>query len=56
MQTAEVVLSVLRDRGRKAAVHAALQADVQQGPVFARLREHLLQPGSDDAGGKRGNR
>src|SRR5271166_5269081 len=31
-------------------VHAVVQADVQQGPVHAGLREHLLQPGGDAAG------
>ena len=45
-----------RARQEGPAVHAALQADVQQGPVPAGLREHLLQPGGDDARGQRGNR
>ena len=37
-------------------MHAVVPADVQQGPVPAGLRQHLLQPGGDDAGGQRGNR
>src|SRR5690349_21932062 len=38
------------------AAHAALPADVQQGSVPAGLREHLLQPGSDETRGQRRNR
>src|SRR6266568_6697692 len=38
-----------RARQEGPAVHAALPADVQQGSVLACTREHLLQPGSDDA-------
>src|SRR5260370_18952138 len=44
-------------RARQAgpAAHATVQADVQQGPVPAGLREHLLQRGSDDARNRRGD-
>ena len=45
-----------RARQEGPAVHAALPADVQQGAVLAGVREHLLQPGGDDARGRRGNR
>src|SRR5215467_13670462 len=39
-----------RARQEGPAAHAALPADVQQEHVPAGLREHLLQPGGDDAG------
>jgi len=45
-----------RARQEGPAVHAALPADVQQGSVPAGLREHLLQPGSDDTRSQRRNR
>jgi hypothetical protein len=38
-----------RARQEGPATYAALPADVQQGTVPAGVREHLLQPGSDDA-------
>src|SRR5438445_7083246 len=44
-----------RARQKETAVHAAVQADVQQGPVPDGLRERIFQPGSHDARGQRGN-
>src|SRR5689334_7747421 len=45
-----------RARQEGPAAHAAVPADVQQEPVLAGVRQHLLQPGGDDAGCQRGNR
>src|SRR5712692_9578560 len=58
MRNAEIRSGTERSpRARQAgpAAHATVQADVQQGPVPAGLREHLLQPGSDDARNRRGD-
>src|SRR5215469_15296606 len=45
-----------RARQERPAVHAAVPADVQQEPVPAGVRQHLLQSGCDDAGRLRGHR
>ena len=51
MQTAEVVLNVLRERGRKGLpCTQGLRRNVQSGPVPAGLREHLLERRGNDAG------
>ena len=54
MQDAGTVLEVLRERGRK-----GLPCDELYRQMFSKslyllgLRQHLLQPGGDDAGGLR---
>jgi len=56
MQTAEVVLGVLRDRGRKGLPCEQLYRQMFNRELYFLLRENLLQPGGDDTGGQRGNR
>ena len=57
MQSAETVLDVLRERGRRGLpLEGAVSAVVQPAAVLAGLRAHLLQQGSDDPRTRRGNR
>ena len=52
MQSAETVLGVLRERGRRGLpLERTVSAAVQPGVVSAGLRAHLLQQGRDDARG-----
>jgi hypothetical protein len=54
MQKAEVVLGVLRERGRQGLPLTQLYRQMFSRELyllFVDLREHLLQPGSDDARG-----
>jgi hypothetical protein len=58
MQEAAVVLSVLRERGRKALplTQPYRQMVTKHLYLLFGMRQHLLQPGGDDAGRQRGNR
>ena len=56
MQNAETVLDVLRERGRRACRGRAVSAAVQPAAVSDGLRASVLQPGGDDARGRRGDR
>ena len=57
MQDAGTVLGVLRERGRRGLPCDELYRQMfNKEPVLAGLRQHLLQQGSDDAGGQRGDR
>ena len=50
MQNAETVLSVLRERGRKGLPCGELYRQMFNESLYLLgLRQHLLQPGSDDA-------
>ena len=52
MQSAETVLGVLRERGRRGLpCERTVSTTVQPAVVSAGLRAHLLQPGGDDARG-----
>ena len=53
MQTAEVVLNVLRERGRKGLPCEQLYRQLFNKDLYLPgLREHLFQQGVDDAGGQ----
>ena len=58
MQKAEVVLSVLRERGRRGLPLTQLYRQMFNKDLYLLfgLREHLLQLRGDDARGRRGNR
>ena len=57
MQSAETVLGVLRERGRRGLpCGRAVSTAVQPAVVSAGLRAHLLQQGCDDARGHAGDR
>ena len=57
MQEAEVVLSVLRERGRKGLPLTQLYRQMFNKDLYLlAYGQHLLQPGGDDAGGLRGDR
>ena len=57
MQEAAVVLGVLRERGRKGLPFTQLYRQMFNRELYLLfVREHLLQPGSDDARGQRRNR
>jgi len=55
MQDAGTVLEVLRERGRKGLPCDELYRQMFNKSLyllFVDLRQHLLQPGGDDAGGQ----
>ena len=53
MQETEVVLGVLRERGRKGLPCTQLYRQMSNRDLYLTgLRQHLLQPGGDDAGGQ----
>ena len=57
MQNAETVLDVLRERGRRGLPCNELYRQLfNPQPVSAGLRAAVLQPGGNDAGGRRGDR
>ena len=57
MQTAEVVLGVLRERGRKGLPCTQLYRQMFNKDLYLlAYGQYLLQPGSDDARSQRGNR
>ena len=56
MQEAEVVLSVLRERGRKSLPCEQLYRQMFNRDLYRWPTATLLQPGGDDTGGRRGNR